>query len=122
MIIDWLFEVTENLKLHKRTMYHAVNILDRFLSDQKKRFDKDMDQQLIMLQGLSCLFISSKNLEMDPTVPSSKKFLLQLPGYKPTKREQRREDNIYKYGINKMQGDSRSEKFDAQKNELCEQE
>jgi hypothetical protein len=33
------------------------------------------------------LFISAKNYEMDPTVPSSRKFLRQLPGYKPTQKE-----------------------------------
>ena len=47
----------------------------------------EMEQNIIMLQGLSCLFISAKNYEMDPTVPSSKKFLKQLPGYKPTLNE-----------------------------------
>ena len=46
-----------------------------------KQLSKDMDQSLIMLQGLACLFIAAKNYEMDPTVPSSKKFLRQLPGY-----------------------------------------
>ena len=60
---------------------------------------------------------------MDPTVPSSKKFLLQLPGYKPTKREKRFDESIYSYALGKMQGGSSGEsKFDAQKNELCEQE
>lgn len=59
---------------------------------------------------------------MDPTVPSSKKFLLQLPGYKPTHRERRRDDQTYKYSLSKIHGQSRSEKFDAHKNELCEQE
>ena len=47
-----------------------------------------MEQNTIMLQGLACLFISAKNYEMDPTVPSSRKFLRQLPGYKPSKTEQ----------------------------------
>lgn len=49
--------------------------MDTFLSIQLKEAGKDMDQNLIMLQGLACLFISAKNYEMDPTVPSSRKFL-----------------------------------------------
>jgi hypothetical protein len=81
-----------------------------------------MDQALIMLQGLACLFIAAKNYEMDPTVPSSKKFLLQLPGYKPTNKERRKEDQTYQHSLSKMNGGSRSNKFDATKNELCEQE
>ena len=76
MIVDWLCEVTENLRLAQRTLYHSINILDYFLSQQQRKFNgKDMEQNQIMLQGLACLFISAKNYEMDPTVPSSKKFL-----------------------------------------------
>lgn len=81
LIIDWLCEVSETLHLSQRSLYHSISILDRFLSNQMKQLAKDMDQSLIMLQGLACLFIAAKNYEMDPTVPSSKKFLRQLPGY-----------------------------------------
>jgi hypothetical protein len=28
LIVDWLYEVTENLKLQQRSLYHAVSILD----------------------------------------------------------------------------------------------
>ena len=79
-----------------------------------------MEQNLIILQGLSCLFISAKNYEMDPTVPSSRKFLRQLPGYVPTQKEQAYENHAY--GANALNGNSREQKFDAKKNELCEQE
>ena len=70
-----------------------------------------------MLQGLACLFISAKNYEMDPTVPSSKKFLRQLPGYKPSQREIAYEEQAYFGGRAAY-----DQKFDARKNELCEQE
>jgi hypothetical protein len=122
LIIDWLYEVTENLKLQQRTLYHAISILDQFLSFQQRIHSKDMDQTLVMLQALSCLFISAKNYEMDPTVPSSRKFLSQLPGYKPTNREKKREEQTYQYSLGKINGGVVTEKFDAQKNELCEQE
>lgn len=75
LIIDWLCEVSETLKLSQRTVYHAVNIMDRFLSHQQRKTGVELEQSLIMLQGLACLFISAKNYEMDPTVPSSRKFL-----------------------------------------------
>lgn len=99
-------------------MYHAINILDRFLSHQAKYYKKEMDQSAVMLQALSCLFISAKNYEMDPTVPSSRKFLKQLPGYKPTQRENTIDNQLYG-----MQGGYNDNiKFDSKKNELCEQE
>lgn len=93
--MDWLCEVCETLRLSQKSFYHSISILDKFLSLQLKREGKDMEQSLIMLQALACLFISAKNYEMDPTVPSSKKFLRQLPGYKPTQKEQKFEDNLY---------------------------
>lgn len=104
LIVEWLFEVSETLKLQKNTLYHSISILDKFLSMQLRLKSKDMDQSLVMLQGLACLFVAAKNYEMDPTVPSSKKFLAQLPGYKPTSREKRFDDNVYQYALNKMNG------------------
>ena len=85
LIIDWLTEVSETLKLDiQKSAYHAVILLDRFLSAMLLTHKKDMDQSHIMLQALCCLFIAAKTLEKDPNVPSSRKFLRQLPGYKPT--------------------------------------
>jgi hypothetical protein len=75
LIIDWLCEVTEGLHLQGRSLFHAVSVLDKFLSLQLKQRGVEMVQNLVMLQGLACLFIAAKNYEMDPTVPSSKKFL-----------------------------------------------
>ena len=74
-----------------------------------------MQQNVVMLQGLACLFISAKNYEMDPTVPSSKKFLRQLPGYKPSQREMAYEEQAYLGRHHEVE-----QKFDAKKNELCE--
>lgn len=82
-----------------------------------------MEQNNVMIQALACLFISAKNYEMDPTVPSSRRFLRQLPGYKPTNREREFEQNIYQYGVNQMNGNqNRDDKFNSKKNELCEWE
>ena len=76
LIIDWLAEVSETLRLDiQKSAYHAIVILDRFLSRNLKKQKKDMEQGAIMLQALCCLFIAAKNLEKDPNVPSSRKFL-----------------------------------------------
>ena len=122
LIIDWLCEVSETLHLSPRSMYNAVSILDKFLSNQLKQRGVEMEQNLVMLQGLSCLFIAAKNYEMDPTVPSSRKFLRQLPGYKPSQREQQRDQQLYQYGISAMAGHQMHapDTFDAKRNELCE--
>ena len=33
LIIDWLSEVTDTLKLSSKTFYHSINIMDKFLSN-----------------------------------------------------------------------------------------
>jgi len=71
-----------------------------------------------MLQALSCLFISAKNYEMDPTVPSSRKFLRQLPHYEPSREEREYDRQIYNY---QMTGRN-PPKYSSKKNELCEWE
>jgi hypothetical protein len=76
LIIDWLSEVCQALRLDVvRSAYNGVLLLDRFLTQTKKSSGKDMDQTLIMMQALCCLFIAAKNYEKDPHVPSSRRFL-----------------------------------------------
>lgn len=43
LIIDWLCEVTESLHLTGRSMYHAVSMLDKFLSIQLKARGVEME-------------------------------------------------------------------------------
>lgn len=44
MIIDWLAEVSETLRLDiQKSAYHAIVILDRFLSSNLKKQKKDME-------------------------------------------------------------------------------
>ena len=83
-----------------------------------------MEQSMIMLQALCCLFIAAKNLEKDPNVPSSRKFLRQLPGYKPTQTEQQNDKMAYKCGLTALQGGNQADnmRFNSKKNELVAQE
>jgi len=79
-----------------------------------------MDQSTIMLQALCCLFIAAKNYEKDPHVPSSRKFLRQLPGYQPTQAEQRQANMDYQCGVNALQGQEATNnlRYSSKKNEL----
>ena len=44
MIIDWLAEVAETLKLDiQKSAYHAVTLLDKFLSNNLKLHGKELD-------------------------------------------------------------------------------
>jgi len=50
LIIDWLVEVSETLKLHIfESAYHGIQLLDRFLTAIKLKYNKDMDQSMIMI-------------------------------------------------------------------------
>jgi hypothetical protein len=73
---------------------------------------------MIMLQALTCLFIAAKNYEKDPNVPSSRKFLRQLPGYKPNSEVQQNERDIYQNSLAALNGQQTSLGFNSKKNEL----
>jgi hypothetical protein len=57
-------------------------------------------------------------------VPSSRKFLRQLPGYKPTQEERHHENMLYQNGVSALQGASGQDncRFNSRKNELVAQE
>ena len=53
ILVDWLVEVSEEYKLHRETMFLAVNYIDRFLSVMSVQRDK------LQLVGAACMFIAS---------------------------------------------------------------
>ena len=77
-----------------------------------------------MLQALCCLFIAAKNLEKDPLVPSSRKFLRQLPGFKPSQLEQNNDLALYNASVNQLSGQHAKDnlRFNSKKNDLVAQE
>jgi len=49
LIIDWLNEVSDTLKLTLRSLYHSVSVMDKFLSSQMIKNGVEMEQSQIML-------------------------------------------------------------------------
>lgn len=62
VLIDWLIEVSEVYRLHRETLYMAVNYVDRYLSRQSSPTRKS-ELQLI---GVSALFFAAKLEEIYP--------------------------------------------------------
>jgi len=58
IVLDWLFEVEQEYDLTDRTMFYAVNYLDRFLSLFQ------VDRSRFQLLGCACLFIAAKFQEI----------------------------------------------------------
>ncbi|CAK9168457.1 unnamed protein product [Ilex paraguariensis] len=58
ILIDWLVEVSEEYKLVPDTLYLAVNLIDRFLSENY------IEKQKLQLLGVTCMLISSKYEEI----------------------------------------------------------
>ena len=56
ILVDWLFEVSEDFKLKRDTLYEAVNILDRFFQTKSKLIQKANLQGL----GITALHIAAK--------------------------------------------------------------
>merc|ERR1712226_851650 len=74
MLIEWLHEGGEQLKLHSRTIFQVVVLHDRFMhkSDRPLDFQNGMDEiDRFMINALACLFISAKNNEIDTQLAHS---------------------------------------------------
>lgn len=60
VLVDWLSEVVEEFELRQATLYLAVSILDRFLSQQ------EVPRAQLQLLGVTCLWIASKFEDTHP--------------------------------------------------------
>ena len=60
ILIDWLVEVSEEYKLHRETLFLAVNYIDRFLSYMSVQRGK------LQLVGAASMFLASKYEEIYP--------------------------------------------------------
>lgn len=69
IVIDWLYEVEQEYTLDDRTMFLAVNYLDRFLSQVHLRRDQ------LQLVGTTCLYLASKFQEIDPPTAAQYTFI-----------------------------------------------
>ena len=73
ILIDWLIEVSEVYKLHRETLYLAIDYLDRYLGSTEK-----LPRNKLQLIGVTCLFIASKIEEIYP--PKLKEFAFVTDG------------------------------------------
>lgn len=60
ILVDWLVEVSEEYKLHRETLFLAVNYIDRFLSYMSVQRGK------LQLVGAASMFLASKYEEIYP--------------------------------------------------------
>ncbi|XP_048776995.2 G2/mitotic-specific cyclin-A-like [Ostrea edulis] len=60
ILVDWLVEVSEEYKLHRETLFLAVNYIDRFLSQMSVQRSK------LQLVGAASMFLASKYEEIYP--------------------------------------------------------
>jgi len=67
ILIDWLIDVHIKYKMVPQTIYISVNLIDRFLSENKTNRDK------LQLVGVASMFIASKYEEIYP--PELKDFV-----------------------------------------------
>lgn len=82
MLVEWLIEGGEQLKLMTRTIFQAVVLHDRFMHKTEKPLIlangmNEIDR--FMINALACLFLAAKNLEIDTKMAHSTKFMNLLP-------------------------------------------
>lgn len=56
ILVDWLFEVADDFKLKRDTIYNAINIMDRFLQTKSEIIKKNNLQGI----GITALHIAAK--------------------------------------------------------------
>ncbi|ESO10856.1 hypothetical protein HELRODRAFT_109171 [Helobdella robusta] len=61
ILIDWLIEVCDVYKLHRKTLHMAIDYVDRYLSRSN-----GIQKTTLQLIGITSLFIASKNEEIYP--------------------------------------------------------
>lgn len=62
-IIDWIFEATSKLNIEdKSVIFQTVSLMDRYYISQRKTQPKEE----LQLVAVSCLFMASKNMEVEP--------------------------------------------------------
>jgi len=73
ILIDWMIEVSEVYKLHRETLYLAIDFIDRYLG-----CTADMPRNRLQLVGVTCLFVASKIEEIYP--PKLREFSFVTDG------------------------------------------
>lgn len=82
MLIQWLIEGGEQLKLQTRTVLQAVVLHDRLMQKRDKQMNFQSESTEIdnfMINALACLLIAAKNIEIDTQLAHSTKFMNLLP-------------------------------------------
>ena len=75
--------MANDLGIKERSLFWALLLHDKYMEKCNQNVDvnvKDYSEiDRVLINALACLFIASKNYEIDPKVPSSKKFVAHLP-------------------------------------------
>ncbi|KAK4221405.1 cyclin-like protein [Podospora fimiseda] len=115
ILIDWLVEVHTRFHLLPETLFLAVNIIDRFLSEKVVQLDR------LQLVGITAMFIASKYEEVlsphianfrhvaddgfsEPEILSAERFVLQTLNY----------DLSYPNPMNFLRRISKADNYDIQ--------
>lgn len=70
ILVDWLNEVCEVYKLHRETLYLAIDYVDRYLTKVT-----DVQKSRLQLVGVTALFVASKTEEIYPPKLSEFSFI-----------------------------------------------
>lgn len=73
ILLDWIMDVCEAYKMHRETLYLAIDYLDRYLAVQK-----NVPKAHLQLIGITCLFVAAKLEEIYP--PKLKTFAYVTDG------------------------------------------
>jgi hypothetical protein len=77
-VIDKLFQGSNDARMEdKSTVYQAISMMDRYLNKNYYKLADNFEQDCFLV-GYTCLFMASKNQEVDPlSIKDVRKFFMQ---------------------------------------------
>ena len=71
VLVDWMCEVGDSIKIQSSTIHHAVAIMDTYFSKAEDLTRSEESKRYLQLVGYTCIFFSAKYCEKDSRGPTA---------------------------------------------------
>ena len=71
VLVDWMCEMGDTIKLNPSTIHHAVAMMDTYMSRVRDVSRDETSKTFLKLIGFTCIFFSAKYCEKDSKGPTA---------------------------------------------------
>jgi len=84
VLVDWMCEVGDSIKIQSSTIHHAVAIMDTYFSKVDDLTRSEESKKHLQLVGYTCIFFSAKYCEKDSRGPTAHDIsTLSMKAFRP---------------------------------------